>query len=159
MSGAPGDEFTARSPTTANMLLRYYNTGIDELLDDYKDSLHYSYFSRYINLFKSQSELKYNSLDHVIKECSDMIYNDYQHWHLGHTMVYTPFRDIEIFDIVAALEKNDLVEQIFNSTVQKELIRLNAPHLIDCLSTDKNTGNFMENLTDIYNLQPLGSTV
>jgi hypothetical protein len=159
MSGAPGDEFTARSPTTANMLLRYYNTGIDELLDDYKDSLHYSYFSRYVNLFKSQSELKYNSLDHVIKECSNMILNDYQHWHLGHTMVYTPFRDIEIFDIVAALEKNDLVEQIFNSTVQKELIRLNAPHLIDCLSTNKNTGNFMENLTDIYNLQPLGSTV
>ncbi len=150
MSGAPGDEFTARSPTTANMLLRYYGTGIDELLPDYKNSLHYLYFSRYIDLFKSQNKLKYETLSQVIQECSNMIVNDYQHWHLGHTMVYTPFRDLEIFETVASMGKQDLIDQIFDSTVQKELIKRNAPHLLNTLSTNKNTGNFLENLTNIY---------
>jgi hypothetical protein len=150
MSGAPGDEFTARSPTTANMLLRYYNTGIDELLEDKKNSLHHAYFSRYVNLFRSQAHLVFDNLSHVIKECSNMILNDYQHWHLGHTMVYTPFRDIEIFEIVASLDKQNLIDQVFDSTVQKELIKRNAPHLLDTLSTNKNTGNFLENLTNIY---------
>jgi hypothetical protein len=85
--------------------------------------------------------------------------NDYQHWHLGETICFTPLRDIEIFSTIASLNKQDLIDQIFHSTVQKELIKINAPQLLDCLSTNKNTGNFMENLTDIYNLQPLDSTV
>jgi hypothetical protein len=158
MSGAPGDEFTARSPTTANMLLRYYNTGIDELLDKYKNSLHYKYFSRYLNLFKSQCDLRFNNLTHVIKECSNMILNDYQHWHLGQTTVYTPFRDIEIFKTVASLNRQDLIEQVFGSTVQKELIKRNAPQLLSTLSVDKNTGNFLENLTNIYT-EPLRDNI
>jgi len=159
MSGAPGDEFTARSPATANMLLRYYNTGIDELLEYHKNSLHYNYFLGYINLFKSQQQLKFRTLDHVIQECLNMILNDYQHWHLGHTLFYTPLRDISVFDTIASMNKQDLVEQIFHSTVQKELIKRNAPHLLASLSTSKNTGNFMENLTKIYTQQPLDNTV
>lgn len=159
MSGAPGDEFTARSPATANMLLRFYNTGIDELLDKNKNSLHFNYFSRYLNLFDSQRELKFQSLNHVIKECLNMILNDYQHWHLGPTLFYTPLRDVEVFETIASLNKQDLVEQIFNSTVQKELIKRNAPHLLASLSTSKNTGNFMENLTNIYTARPLDNTV
>jgi hypothetical protein len=88
-----------------------------------------------------------------------MILNDYQHWHLGHTLFYTPLRDISVFDTIASMNKQDLVEQIFHSTVQKELIKRNAPHLLASLSTSKNTGNFMENLTKIYTQQPLDNTV
>lgn len=159
ISGAPGDEFTARSPTTANMLLRYYDTSIDLLLENNKNSLHYFYFLKYVELFRSQHHLQYSSLGDVIKECSNMLVNDYQHWHLGHTMVYTPFRDLEIFETVSCLHKEDLIKQVFDSVLQKKLIARNAPQLLKTLSKNKNTGNYMENLTSIYTEQPLDNNL
>jgi hypothetical protein len=159
LSGAPGDEYTVRSPTTANMLLKYYDTSIDNLLDQKKDSLHYKYFMNYLELFRSQSQLKFKNLEYTIRQCLNIILNDYQHWHLGSTLSYTPLRDVDIFKTIASLSKDDLIEQVFDSKIQKELIKKNAPHLIDCLSFDKNTDNFMENLTNIYNLPLQDSTV
>lgn len=156
VSGAPGDEFTVRSPTTANMLLRYYGTGIDVELDNFVDSLHYAYFLKYKSLFESQKNYSPGSLNNVVNECINIICNDYQHWHLGNTLCYTPLRDIEIFTAIASLNKQDLINQIFNSTVQKEIIKRNAPQLLDCLSNNKNTKNFFENLTNILPVQKHG---
>lgn len=154
LSGAPGDEFTVRSPTTANLMLRYHDLSIDRILENHKDSLHYRYFLNYSTLFESQKDAKFQSLNHVIDECLNIILNDYQHWHLGQTICFTPLRDIEIFKSIASLNKDDLINQIFNSIVQKELIKKNAPDLLNCLSTNKNTGNFLENLVNIYTEQP-----
>jgi len=158
LSGAPGDEFTVRSPTTANMMLKYHNESIDGLLDDRKDSLHYSYFTRYDDLFKSQQNLNFVDLKDTIDQCLNIICNDYQHWHLGNTLSYTPLRDIDIFTTIASLNKNDLIEQVFDSVVQKEIIKKNAPHLLDCMSDNKNDKNYLSNLTNLYSQQPLGSS-
>lgn len=149
LSGAPGDEFTARSPTTANMLLRYYDTDIPSVMTDMKTSLHHEYFSKYLDLFYTQKTLTYKSLDQVIKECLNLILNDWQHWHLGNTLSYTPLRDIEIFNMIARLALPDLKEQIMNSTVQVKLIENNCPELLDILSKQKNSKNYWENLTKI----------
>lgn len=149
LSGTPGDEFTARSPTTANMLLRYYNTDIPSVMADMPTSLHHEYFQKYVELFHSQKTLTYNNLDQVIKQCLNLILNDWQHWHLGNTISYTPLRDIEIFNTIARLELPDLIEQIMNSSVQVNLIEKNCPELLDLLSTQKNSKNYWENLTKI----------
>jgi hypothetical protein len=153
LTGAPGDEFTVRSPTTANMMLRYHGTSITQLLTDskYQDCLHRSYFldPEYSELWEQQQQLTFNGLDHAMRECLNLIVNDYQHWHLGNTITWTPLRDMEIFKLIARLGKNDLMDQIMNSSVQKELISRNDSALLACLSTQKNSGNYMENLTNI----------
>jgi hypothetical protein len=153
-SGAPGDEFTARSPTTANLLLLHYGTSIPELLKDptYADCLHYLYFNKqkYLDYWEQQSrDYAQGSLSDVIKTCCNYNANDWQHWHLGNTLTWTPLRDMEIFKLFARLEFNALKDQIMNSTVQKELIRRNNPRVLSYLSTKKNSKNFMENLTDL----------
>lgn len=158
LSGAPGDEFTCRSPSTANMLLRYHGTSILDSLDANTDSLHYKYFKNYSILFESQKNLKFYSFKSVLYKCINMILNDYQHWHLGNTLCFTPFRDIDIFNTIARLDKDSLIEQIFTSTIQLQLIKKNAPWLLGGLSTHKNTGNFMENLVTIYNGLPQDSS-
>lgn len=158
LSGAPGDEFTCRSPSTANMLLRYHGTSILDSLDANTDSLHYKYFKNYSSLFESQKNLKFYSFKSVLYKCINMILNDYQHWHLGNTLCFTPFRDIDIFNTIARLDKDSLIEQIFTSTIQLQLIKKNAPWLLGGLSTHKNTGNFMENLVTIYNGLPQDSS-
>jgi hypothetical protein len=153
-SGAPGDEFTVRSPTTANMLLLHYGTSIAELLDDprYADCLHYLYFNKQKNLdlwSKQKTEYVEQSLRDVIKKCCDYNINDWQHWHIGKTLTWTPLRDLRIFKLLARLELPSLKDQIMNSVVQRELIKRNNPTLLDYLSTQKNSKNYMENLTGL----------
>ena len=131
------------------MMLRYYETDINNLLTTHQDSLHYQYFKKYTDIFESQQHITFNSLDHAIQECLSIIVNDWQHWHLGPTISYTPLRDIKIFETIARLEKSALINQIMDSIVQKELIRRNSPDLLSILSTDKNTNNYFENLTKI----------
>lgn len=157
LSGAPGDEFTLRSPTTANMMLRYHNTGIDELLKAQENSLHYQYFSKYKDIFNEQAKLKFSSFTQAVNSCLHIVLNDYQHWHLGNTHYFTPYRDLEIFKTIARLSKQDLVDQIFRSSIQIALITKNAPELLAALSTQKNTANYMENLSMLYSELPQDS--
>lgn len=152
-SGAPGDEFTVRSPTTANLILRYYNTSITELLNNnlYKDSLHYTYYNKekYKLIWNKQEETHFANLSDAIKQSINLNLNDWQHWHLGNTLTYTPFRDITLFELIARLEFDPLCDQIMNSIVQKAIIEMNAPELLSGLSFQKNSNNCMENLVDI----------
>lgn len=153
-SGAPGDEFTARSPTTANLLLLHYNTSIPTLLDNpqFKDCLHYTYYNqkKYLTSWHDQEKVyQHLSLKETIKKCCEYNINDWQHWHLGNTLTWTPFRDIEMFKLIARMEPIALTDQIMNSTVQLELIRRNNPKILRYLSTQKNAKNCMENLVGL----------
>jgi hypothetical protein len=156
VSGAPGDEFTVRSPTTANMLLLHYGTSIAELLDDpkYADCLHYLYFNKQKNLdLWAEQKRTYvdRSFADVIKTCCDYNVNDWQHWHIGKTITWTPLRDLGIFKLLARLELPALKDQVMNSVIQRELIKRNNPTILNYLSTQKNSKNYMENLTSLLN--------
>jgi hypothetical protein len=93
--------------------------------------------------------MSYTSLEHVISQCASINLNDWQHWHLGETLTYTPLRDIEIFKTIASLNKDDLIAQVMDSLIQKQLIEKNAPELLLGLSTQKNSNNCMANLTKL----------
>lgn len=154
VSGAPGDEFTARSPTTANLLLLHYNTSIPELLNtnEFKNCLHSSYYNKeqYHKIWNNQKIMhKPTSFEEVVYACCDYNLNDLQHWHLGNTLTWTPLRDLEIFKLFARLELSALQEQVMNSAVQIELIRRNNPKILTYLSTQKNYKNYLENLTGL----------
>lgn len=151
VSGAPGDEFTVRSPATANLILRYYKSSIPDLLKTYTNSLHYIYFSNEKNndIWNAQKNLVFNSLHETINYCLNINYNDWQHWHLGNTLTYTPLRDQKIFSCIAMLDEQELKNQIMDSTVQLELIRRNDKSLLNALSKQKNSFNNMENLTNL----------
>jgi hypothetical protein len=152
VTGAPGDEFTVRSPVTANMILQYHGLNILDLIDRYKNSLHYTHFNnpKYFTLWEKQRDIKYESLGQAIWNSLNLNVNDWQHWHLGNTLSYTPLRDTRLFVLIARLHKEQLVEQVMDSVIQKEIIKRNAPQLLECLSDKKNSDNSMENLTNIY---------
>ena len=153
-SGAPGDEFTARSPTTANLLLLHYGTSIPELLANSspKDSLHYSYYNqkKYLDTWAETAKTyTHQSLVETIRTCCDYNVNDWQHWHLGRTLTWTPLRDLEMFKLFARLKFDDLKQQVMNSSVQLRLIEKNNPEILSYLSTQKNSVNYMENLVNL----------
>jgi hypothetical protein len=151
-SGAPGDEFMLRSPTTGNMLLMHHNVNVFDLLEQ-TDCLHKEYFLRdkHVKLFK-------HMLDHVppiqhrkqlFKQMCNTNLNDWQHWHLGNTLTWTPLRDLEIFKLLLRLPFNDQIDQFLNSDISREIIEHNRPGLSRVISVQKNSGNVLENLTDL----------
>jgi hypothetical protein len=150
-SGSPGDEFTVRSPATANLLLMAHGTSIPVLLTDpkYANCLHYTYFNqrKYLDMWAIQESP--GDWTDTLTLCCNYNINDWQHWHLGRTLTWTPMRDLEIFKLIASLELEDLKEQVMNSSIQLELIKRNDPTLLGYLSTQKNSKNYMENLTGL----------
>jgi hypothetical protein len=149
-SGAPGDEFSCRNPITVDFLLKYHGTSFVETMEDSRfknNSLNYNFFKKNY-LEKLLVTPTYENLTQAIYKGCDYNVNDWQHWHLGRTLTYTPLRDIEMFKLYARLEVDALKEQLMNSVIQIKLIGKNNPKLLNTLSTQKNELNYMQNLTE-----------
>lgn len=151
-SGAPGDEFMLRSPTTADLFLKHHNISIIDLLADpvWANCLHRDYFSRekHIDIFNSQHEQQ-QSLEQLHWALCNIVVNDWQHWHLGNTLTWTPLRDLEIFKLMLRLPIDAIIGQVMNSDFSVRLIEKNCPGLRNALSDQKNTGNTLANLVNV----------
>lgn len=153
-SGAPGDEFMLRSPSTANIYCIHHGTNILDLLNQekYEKSLHYTYFKKqdHISLFEKQlsknNKIIGKSKSYMKKLIYSSIINDYQHHHLGNTLTYTPLRDLRIMKLLLQLPFEYGVEQVMNSVISLEIIKRNNPVLLNHLSKQKNSFNEKENL-------------
>jgi len=150
-SGAPGDEYMLRSPTTIDMLLKFNGVQMTDLLDqpEWKDCLHAEYFRRPKNyqIFQEQQVAVRDPRILCWNMCN-IVANDWQHWHLGNTLTWTPLRDLEIFKILLRLPIKDQLGQMMNSSISRALIERNGPGLTGLISDQKNSGNPLSNLTD-----------
>lgn len=143
LSGANGDEMMLRNPYDAYLILKHYG---EDLVSACRQQHYYhnSHFlkskniAEYIKLtstsFASDIELK----NYVLKRNSV----DFQHWHLGNTITFTPFDNLEITNLMLNLSYPALRSQLLDAGISKELIKLNAPELLKYLSDDKNSNNF-----------------
>jgi hypothetical protein len=146
-SGAPGDEFMLRSPVTVDLFLKYHNVHITDLLKE-KTWLHSLYFNqqKHLDLFQTQTVNHSWSQTQLHWHLCNMVINDWQHWHLGNTLTWTPLRDLEIFKLLLRLPVTEATAQIMNSDISQQLIEKNSPGLTALISDQKNTGNVMNNL-------------
>jgi hypothetical protein len=155
-SGAPGDEFMLRSPTTCNLWCMYNDIDIFDLLAQ-GHSLHHDYFlkERHQQLFRQQhldpsldAVMRLSWKDFVWYLCN-IVVNDCQHWHLGNTLTFTPLRDLEIFKLTLSLPADDIKAQILNSDVSLSLIANNDAALLAMLSDTKNVGESLSNMAEL----------
>lgn len=151
-SGAPGDEFMLRSPVTADLFLKHQGIKIIDLLNDpaWKNCLHQSYFmqDKHQHIFDTQQSMAVTS-HQLQQELCNIVVNDWQHWHLGRTLTWTPLRDLEIFKLMIRLPQADAINQIMNSSVSIDIIEHNSPGLSSVLSTQKNMHNPLANLAGL----------
>jgi len=153
-SGAPGDEFMLRSPVTANLYLRHHNTSIPQLLtENNKNKMQFNYFllekNKKIYVQQQEEDIKFASNAEMMRYLCNINANDFQHWHLGNTLTYTPLRDLEIFKVLMRLDIDSAINQIIDSSISKKLIERNDSSLIACLSDSKNHENYMSNLVHL----------
>jgi hypothetical protein len=140
------------------MLALYHQCTITDLLDWNQNEhyLHRSYFDNKENMLAMEAQrhdpaLKpvFTDWDQLGPHLLDRAANDHQHWHLGNTLTFTPMRDLEILKLMLNLPWRDQVSQMLDSAISKELIKLNSPDILDILSVQKNTGNYLENLVHL----------
>jgi hypothetical protein len=149
-SGTPGDEFMMRSPLTVDLFLKHYKISMVDLLNDPKNIsyMQHTYFNKPENykIFETRKINPNWSNRRMMLELCNININDFQHWHLGNTLTWTPLRDIEIFKTLLRLPPDILIKQILDSSISMKLIERNKPGLSKMVSKQKNSGNIMENL-------------
>jgi hypothetical protein len=148
-SGAPGDEFMLRSPTTTNLFLRLQGFNMLDLLKQWPDCLHATYFNqdKHIKIFSNEELPQWDRKEMLWNLCNILV-NDWQHWHLGNTLTWTPLRDLEIIKLLLRLPATEALGQIMNSDISRSLIEKNKTGLTSVISDQKNSGNSMKNLVD-----------
>jgi hypothetical protein len=153
-SGAPGDEFTLRSPTTAHIYLNHHNLDSYQELQKRPNCFHNYYYSldKHVKIFSNTDIPQFQNKQQLIHYLCNIVINDWQHHHLGNTLTWTPLRDIEIYKLILRLPLNDAVEQIFNSAFSIRLIEQKLPGAGKLLSTQKNDLNPMKNLVKLLDL-------
>jgi len=156
-SGAPGDEFMLRSPSTCDLFLKFYQHHVIDLLrNQWQDCLHHSYFSKqkHLDIFNTQQLDANWDVATMMWNLCNIVVNDWQHWHLGETLTWTPLRDLEIFKMLLRLPVEQAMGQIFDSKVSLQLIENNKAGLGNLISDQKNSGNPLSNLCDFVLTHP-----
>ena len=144
-SGAPGDEFMLRSPTTANLWLLNRGTSIPDLIDP--QDLHWSYYQKAatLELFQHQRD-QHTPIADINHHLCNIVSNDWQHWHLGNTLTWTPLRDLDLFKMMLGLDSAAVISQILRSQISIDIMELNHAGISGLISNQKNYGNTMRNL-------------
>jgi hypothetical protein len=154
-TGGHGDEYFLRGPAVIAMLTSWHNINFGELLKDNPECYHYYYFNKYSELWKDswnnrqQLRKEYPTVDLLNRQVLNILVNDYQHWHLGNTLTWTPYKDIRISKILLQCPINELIPQFLDGRLSKDLIIDYNTNIIDYLSHYKNH-NPKENLSKLF---------
>ena len=144
-TGACGDEFLFRGPNAVATWAAWNNIDLCNLLSK-SQGYHVGYFNKLVNqklfadLYAGRAELqhRYPKQGYLVRHILDMIANDHQHWHLGNTMTWTPFKDLRYTQWILQLDHSDLLDQIIDAKISRLVLRkLHAP-AEQMISTTKN---------------------
>ena len=143
MSGTLGDEMMLRNPQHAYMLAKLNGENIIETLKANTGLYHSHYYSR--------SKLKYfydeaDALNLDEEQTKNFILGrnsfDYQHWHMGETLTWTPLNDLTITNIMLNFSYSFLRDQFLDAGISKKLIARNNPEHLKLVSQLKNIDHF-----------------
>ena len=143
LSGTHGDEMMLRYPQHAYMLAKLNGEDIIETLRTNTDLYHSHYYSR--------SKLKHfydeaDALNLNEEQTKNFILGrnsfDYQHWHMGETLTWTPLNDSTIANIMLNFSYSVLRDQFLDAGISKKLIARNNPEHLKLVSQLKNVNHF-----------------
>ena len=144
-TGGCGDEFFMRGPGALAKYFAWHDIDFVELLQS-RAGYHVEYYLKdknqkvFYNYYDQRRSLRKSlpTYPHLVNEIVNNNLNDHQHWHLGNTLTFTPFKDIEITRIVLRLSLEDMIEHAIDAVVNRRIIQRIKPSILDCVSTSKN---------------------
>lgn len=158
LTGGCGDEFFFRGPYTIALWAAWHDIDIVSLLKR-SSGYHVGYYLKDKNLkvfedsFNIRDNIKdlYKTKEELIKQILNANINDHQHWHLGNTLTWTPFKDLELTKIILRLSEDEIIKHILDANINKQVIQRVYPKCLELLSTTKNS-NPREHLGKLYSI-------
>lgn len=147
ITGGCGDEYFMRGPDTVALWAAWHDIDIVGYFQTHPRSYHTDYFLRSDNVKKltevytqrAQIQEIYKNKSDLVREILNINANDHQHWHLGKTIHWTPFKDLDLLKIILRLDVDDMLTQILDARVNRRMIEASCPILSKTLSDSKNT--------------------
>jgi hypothetical protein len=148
-TGSHGDEYLLRGPEVIALVTAWHDIDFEKILLQNSQCYHYKYFLKEKNLkifrdyWAQRKELQrtYHTKEKLFYQVLNILVNDHQHWHLGNTLTWTPFRNIELTKILLQCDIQDLLPQFLDAKITKNLIDMYQPDLTKFLSDYKNFDN------------------
>jgi hypothetical protein len=145
ISGACGDEFLFRGPNTVAVWAAWNNIDLQHILDT-ATGYQVKYFKKQKNIdifehaWHNRLELKskYQNKQELFQHLLDINANDHQHWHIGNTLTWTPFLDIDLTKTIFRLSNTDLLAQSIDAALSKCIIKKLHEPALQALSLSKN---------------------
>lgn len=145
LTGSHGDEYMFRSPYTIALWAAWHDLDVVDLSQK-NQGYHTRYFlqEKNMKIFQSayqqreQIKRRFPSRKYLIKKIIDMHANDHQHWHLGNTLTWTPFKDLNLTEIILRLDVDSMIGHILNADVNRNLIQRFDSSALVLLSNQKN---------------------
>ena len=150
-TGSHGDEYLLRGPEVIAMLTSWHDINFAEVMADCDDHYHARYFAKHETLWQDhwnrrhQFQDRYPSQHQLHAYIIDFLLNDYQYLHLGNTLTWTPYRNINLVRTLLQVDIHELMPQFTNAALTQQLIAHTDPALLQALSRFKNW-NSTENI-------------
>lgn len=151
VTGSHGDEYFLRGPEVIAMLTSWHDIDFNKIMQDNPDAYHAYYFRKYETVFKTawdnrlSLQKQYPKIQLLHNHIINFLINDYQYYHLGNTLTWTPFRNIEIVRILLQVPIKELLSQFISANFSRNIVSRHNPDLLKSLSRFKNY-NSSENL-------------
>jgi len=154
-TGSCGYEYFFRGPPVISLLTSWHDIDFYKLLNQSTNSYHHKVFKKYNRwsenwINNEQLHIQYPTEESLKQQILNILINDHQHWHLGNTLTYTPFKNIEIAKVLLQCSIEDLLPQFLDGQLTKSLIARVDPTLLTALSTSKDHNQY-ENISVLLN--------
>jgi len=151
LTGAHGDETLLRDFLQAYLMLKYHDEDLVTVCTknpQLYQSTHYL-LPQCIEEYKEYSDMCFENENQLKSYILNKFKTDYQHWHLGNTLYFAPFDNIELLNLSLNLTWETARKQLLDAYVSKQLIQKNRPGLLRLISPLKNV-DYYQNLSDIF---------
>jgi hypothetical protein len=145
VTGGCGDESMLRGPSTLALWAAWHDLDVSSMLLS-RNGYHVHYFTqpKNIQIFqehwqqREQIQETYTTAQDLYQQIMDINLNDHQHWHLGHTLTWTPLLDLEMTKILLRLDQDSVIEQMIDADLSKRVVGKLFEPALALLSPSKN---------------------
>jgi hypothetical protein len=144
ITGYYAEVYTYRDGEAINAIANYHGKRIDKLASE----------SDYLYWFLKRSSIVEKYRDSMLEFSDDAelkrflwntIWYDHQMWHLDNNLMFSPFADIRIPELVNRMSVEDITRNCVTGQIQRNIVERFRPDLLSLLSDYKNEKNIWKN--------------
>jgi len=150
VTGYYAEVYTYRDGEAINAIANYHGKRIDELATEQEYLYWFLKRPKIVEKYKD-SKLEFADDISLKRFLWSTIWYDHQMWHLDNNMMFSPFADVRITEIVNRMSVSDIVRNSVTGQIQRNIINKFRPDLLCLLSDYKNAIDIWKNFRANFN--------